>query len=150
MGDYKRILELDPQNYQAQKCSTLLEAVLSDDGSGCINSDMIQTALTNMMAKAAQRREQQLQLDQLQGNNQMDTSTSASELVFHEKEEQKKIRERITQSVDKMKAYFPHPSHAIYFIRMIEKMKLDPNSQWFPWGTPPVSHMESVLEALQE
>merc|ERR1711862_701374 len=75
--DYKRILELDPQNYQAQKCSTLLEAVLSDDGSGCINSDMIQTALTNMMAKAAQRREQQLQLDQLQGNNQMDTSTSA-------------------------------------------------------------------------
>jgi len=143
--DYKHILQLDPNNFEAQKCSRLLEAVLSDDGTGCINSDMIQTALTNMMAKAAQRREQQLELNRIQGGN---TNSQADELVFEEKEKQKEIREKIIQCVDDVKAYFPHPSHPIYFIRMLEKMKLEPNSKWFPWGTPPVSQMKTHLPSL--
>jgi len=148
--DYKKILEIDPQNYQAQKCSTLLEAVLSDDGSGCINSDMIQSALTNMMAKAAQRREQQLELERLQGTENIDSSNEGDELVFKENEHQTEIREKIIKCVEEMKSYFPHPSQPIYFIRLLEKMKLEPNSPWFPWGTPPVSRMESETESLQD
>ena len=146
-----RVLKLDPANQEALKCRTLLKAVLTDDGTGCINSEMIQKALTNMMDKAAQRREQLLQEEraQVEANGGIVEVGDDGALVFHETEEQADARKKVLSYVSNLGAYFPHPSNPIYFIRMIEKMKLEPNSAWFPWGSPPTAQLESLLSSLE-
>ena len=152
MIDYQQVLQHDPSNHEAQRCSVLLKAVLTDDGNGCINSEMIQKALSGMMEKAAQRREQMLEVEKSKAESQGAAVTVGSDggLVFEENEEQKAAREKILGYVSNLKAYFPHPSFPIFFIRTLEKMKLEPDSQWFPWGNPPISRMEEQLASLED
>lgn len=108
---------------------------------------MIQNALTNMMAKVAQQREKQIELDRIQGKQSSDDSES---LVFEESEIQKNARGKIISCVEELFSYFPHPSQPIYFIRTLEKMKLEPQSKWFIWGAPPLPHLKAQLSNLND
>lgn len=132
-ADYQKVLTFDPSCYEAQRCLNLLRAVLADEGNNCINSNMIQSALSNMMQKVALKREE------------AKASSGAEELVFEESPLQTECRDRILNVIANTKSYFPSPSDSIYFTRMLEKMKSDKQSKWFVWGTPPISQIESVL-----
>lgn len=146
MTDYQEILKLDPNHSEAQRCSRLLQAVLSDDGTGCINSEMIKKALTGMMEKAATRREQMV----AQQRNVTSDDSGNEALLFKESDVQCAAREKISKLAENMNAFFPHPSHPIHFIRLLEKMKLEPDSPWFAWGNPPLEKIKSQLEIVSD